>query len=317
MKARRKFKARTLQTILAGALSGTMLFWAQEARAQQASSQLAAIGVNAVVGGLIGSIGASRNHGSFWEGFGYGFLGGTITGAAKTLVGSNEGDAWIARVSNGIGVSMITNAAANRPPLSVLGFTAGPIYLEANTIRGTIRPYLEVVSTAAALYHIAQGRHFNSRLSLLTGSLVFTMDETPKTEVSNGRAIGNTLLFNEQNKGDIFSNFRITHDGDRITRIVSDIDRGDYWRTLRHDVIHTFQAEITHVYVPLFNSSAINSFSSKTRSWGLMTDYVAGGTYLLPTLFLPYTVRPHEAEAFGLAQRPTGRMITKITYDSP
>lgn len=262
------------------------------------------VGTNALVGGISTGLRTKETGGSFWKGFLYGALGGTLAGSAKTAVGYNPSLAWPARITNALGSSIADNIAHGRSPLERFTMGVGPFRVELE--QGKPQLYLEAVSTLGAAYFLARGCSFDANRSLGTGSLVFTSKNGCFPEFdAQGVAFGNTIGLREtpERRRERF----LSSDGCRF-EMRNETRTYGFHSTFGHELVHTFQAE--HAYVFPLLGKPLENANEQARDLGIDVGTTQGVVFSLVSLVVPRDFRPHESEATMLAHH-----TTKLRYE--
>ena len=145
---------------------------------------------NAIGGGIIGGIGSMINKKddntfkAFVKGFYKGALGGTLVYGGKQMLSNfsrthNYSYIWASKAMTYSGISMIENAAANKKILSDLHFNLYFFRIDYRSNNNFVfRPRAMLFSIISTCYTIEKyDMHFNKKISLWTGSPVFSDDK--------------------------------------------------------------------------------------------------------------------------------------------
>lgn len=153
----------------------------------------AALGANALLGGLAGGIAQELRGGEFRDGFSRGVLGGVVLWAGKRVAVQRGDAAGIAgRQIGAVGASIVRNAGEGRGTFSQLVFPVGPARLYVRTDgRPRLHAKLDLVALAWTAYAVAEDElEFEPRESLRSGAIVFhTTGRLLLADDSEGRPI--------------------------------------------------------------------------------------------------------------------------------
>ncbi len=139
------------------------------------SRHATALGVNVTVSALTAAVSQKIKGKSFWKGFAGGALGGTISYAGKAVIAQEfDGAGLLGRQINGIGASIVNNAAADQNLVERLVLPVGPIRLHVYPLTMNFRAKLDVTNLAIAGYTATQDNVvIDWNASLLSGTAVF------------------------------------------------------------------------------------------------------------------------------------------------
>jgi hypothetical protein len=231
----------------------------QEHPAQMTGISAAA---NMTIGCLVGGIGSKIHSGSFFEGCGWGALGGEVVWIGKMAAsesGYYNGLGATGKVLGDFGNS-ITLAAENNQRIDHVSTSIGPIEFD---IGAKTKIYFSLVSAAGLLYDSTQGK-LDWKHSLYNLTPIFKTDSfVGAYGDSFGLTIGNSILY--------YPNPALT-----LTQ-----------NTLSHEMVHVVQFSQTF----LANNLTLGPWRyGQDALWGLgaLTE-------------LTYNHSPFEVEAYGLA----------------
>jgi hypothetical protein len=147
---------------------------------------------NMTIGCLVGGIGGKINGGSFFEGCGWGALGGEVVWAGKmsaSEAGYYNGLGAVGKVLGDFGNS-ITLAAENNQRIDHVSTSIGPVEFD---IGASVRVYFSLVSAVGLLYDSTKGK-LDWKHSLYNLTPIFQADTFVAAD-AYGMTIGNAIRY--------------------------------------------------------------------------------------------------------------------------
>lgn len=156
------------------------------------TEDVAVLGVNALVGGVVAGVGALLRGGDAGDAFLDGALGGAVVFAGKRVaIQGFDGAGLLGRMTGGVGSSMVAGAAESRPLLSEVWLPVGPLWLRARGSGGVpVRVSLRELGTlvwAGTRDELA----FDVSESLSNGTPVFRAE---RHHLEHGSRVGGIAL---------------------------------------------------------------------------------------------------------------------------
>lgn len=280
-----------------GFLAAAALVYAAQLAGQQPPStsdvpawagDLAALGGNALFGGLTAGVAQALRGGSFQDGFTRGALGGGVIYVGKRLAVQRFGGAGLlGREVAAVGTSVVRNAAEDRPSLSRLMLPLGPVRLYVEP-RGTspIRARVDLLSLAWTGYAaLTPELNWDAGATLSAGAPVFRVRDRlivsrGDTSEAAGKAVAGVVLLGDIGRVDVEANFA-------------------------HERVHVLQ----HDQIFFVWSDPLEEWAVRRLPGGaVLNRYVDLGlsgifTAALAEIFTDYHTRPTEAEAAFLMRR--------------
>lgn len=258
------------------------------ARGADWTGHAAAVGANALLGGLTAGGLQKLRGGSFQDGFTRGLLGGAVVYAGKRMAAERfDGAGLLGREIAAVGASAVRNAGEGRPALERITLPLGAVRLEVRTgAQSGVGARLDAHAAFWTLYGVLDPQlSFDAGASLSSGAAVF---RAPDQRLHLAGQAGLGMAF----PGTIF-----------LGHIHPD-PSGRMPETFAHERVHVIQYDQGFLYwdEPLQRAVAPRLPGVRTIYSVADLDLVFSGVAVLGALLLPYPHRPWEAEALLLTR---------------